>query len=142
MFKQIFRLTFVTFVWKQYKRIIVTTLLLFAYLWFVGFAHSEYLDFAAQDENANRGASFLFKWVALLIGVSTYLLYHFVFMARKQHKEQAEEKAKEEAKKKPNKTTKIKVEPPRPGEPDPFAAIRTKDKLRSRAEMIIDKNQD
>lgn len=131
MFKQVFRLTFVTFIWKHYKRIILSTVLLFACLWFIGYAHSEYLNFAKQQENTNVEQSFFFKWAAQIIGVAGYLLFHFLMPSRKQLK------AKDKDKKKP-----ITVEPPLPGEPDPFDTIRQKQKLRSRAEMMIDKNSD
>ncbi len=125
MFKQVFRLTFVTFIWKQYKRVIVSSALLFAYLWFVGFAHSEYLNFATQEKIQNVGKSFFIKWVALILGVAAYLLFHYLTPSRKNLKK---DKTKEA----------IKVMPLADGEPDPFDEIRTKEKLRSRAEILID----
>jgi len=126
MFKQVFRLTFVTFIWKQYKRIIVSTALLFAYLWFVGFAHSEYLDFATREEIKNVGNSFFVKWLALIFGVAVYFIFHFLAPSRNKQKN---DKSKD----------KIKVTPLAEGEPDPFDQIRNKEKLRTRAEIIIDK---
>jgi len=126
MFKQVFRLTFVTFIWKHYKRLIVSTALLFAYLWFVGYAHAEYLQYANQDQNVSVGQSFFIKWIALILGVAVYLLFHFLSPSRKQKKESA----------KP-----IEAHEPKPGEPDPFDAIREKDSLRSRAEIVLDKTK-
>lgn len=123
MFKQVFRLTFVTFIWKQYKRYIVSIALLFAYFWFVGFAHTEYLEFAATQENTNVGTSFFIKWFALLIGVSAFFLFHYLAPSRKELKQ------------------KVKVSPPKQGEPDPFEQIRNKEKLRTRAEIIIDEQK-
>ena len=124
MFKQVFRLTFVTFIWKHYKRLIVSTILLFAYLWFVGYAHSEYLNYASQQESLSVGQSFFIKWLALLIGVGLYLLFHFLAPSRKRQKKDKQSTVNE----------------PVPGEPDPFDEIRKKEKLRSRADMMIDKD--
>lgn len=127
MFKQVFRLTFVTFIWKQYKRYIVSTTLLFAYLWFVGFAHSEYLEFATSDGvEASVGGSFFIKWAALILGVALYLLFHYLAPSRKKTKK---EKGKTE------------VPPLAEGEPDPFDQFRNKKKLRTRAEILIDQQK-
>lgn len=127
MFKQVFRLTFVTFIWKHYKRLIVSTILLFAFLWFVGYAHSEYLNYASQQEISSVHQSFFFKWGAQIIGVACYLLFHFMMPSRKK------------IKKGKNKEKASSINEPVPGEPDPFDVIRQKEKLRSRAEMMIDK---
>lgn len=120
MFKQVFRLTFITFVWKQYKRAIVSTLLLFAYLWLVGKVHTDYLDYARMEANSAIGKSFLIKWAALLAGTFIYLLYHFI--ARKQ-----------KPVKKNQQMTILQDD-----STDPFAEIRQRKKLRSRAEMLIE----
>lgn len=123
MFKQVFRLTFVTFIWTRYKRLIISTTFLFAYLWFVGFAHAEYLNYASKQALDDVGHSFFIKWIALAIGIGCYFLFHFLSPSDKQ------------AKQNPATT-------PQPGEADPFDAIRQKEKLRSRAEIIIDDNKD
>ncbi len=130
MFKQFFRLTFVTFIWKHYKRIIVSTLILFAFLWFVGYAHAEYLQFANEQAQANAQKSYFFKWAAQLLAVTIYLLFHYLMPSRKQQKI-SKQKAKN-----------FKAEAPAPGEPDPFDAIRHKDKLRSRTEVMLNEKQD
>ena len=128
MFKQVFRLTFVTFVWKQYKRVIVSTALLFVFLWFVGFAHSEYLDYATREGVENVGSSFFIKWIALILGVAIYFLFHYLTPSRKDLKNN-------------NNKESIKVMPLADGEPDPFDQIRNKEKLRTRAEIVIDENK-
>ena len=128
MFKQVFRLTFVTFIWKQYKRVIVSTALLFAFLWFVGFAHSEYLDYATREGVENVGSSFFIKWIALILGVATYFLFHYLTPSRKDLKNNKNKES-------------IIVMPLADGEPDPFDQIRNKEKLRTRAEIVIDENK-
>ncbi|MBT8114679.1 MAG: hypothetical protein KJP04_04835 [Arenicella sp.] len=122
MFKQVFRITFITFVWKQYKRAIVSTALLFGYLYLVGSLHEDYLNYAELEQGADVGFSFIMKWSALLLGVMVYFVYHFL---RRSKSERADGKS---------------PEPTLPGdENDPFAEIRKRKKLRSKAEMIIDK---
>ncbi len=123
MFKQVFRITFITFVWKQYKRAIVSTALLFGYLYLVGSVHEDYLNYAELEQGADVGFSFIMKWSALLLGVMIYFVYHFLL--RRSKSERADGKI---------------PEPTLPGdENDPFAEIRKRKKLRSKAEMIIDK---
>ena len=125
MFKQIFRLTFLTFIWKQYKRVIVSTVLLLLFLWLVNFAHSEYLSFAEfQSEQSNVGLSFFIKWFALIVGFFVYLTYLFW-----------QPKKKKITNKNVNADAQIDA-----GEDDPFASIRDKGQLRSRAEIMLEKN--
>ena len=135
MFKQIFRITFVTLVWKQYKQIIVSTLMLFAYLWLVGSIHADYLSYAElQADESLAGHSFLMKWAALATGVVLYIAYHFIRGSRrKSEKIIASSKSKEnKVKSKPNSDNEL-------DSPDPFAQIRAKDKLRTRLEIMNDK---
>ena len=137
MFKQIFRITFVTFIWKQYKRVIVSTATLFAYLWLVGSIHADYLSYAElQADEVLIGYSFLLKWAALIAGVILYLAYHFIRGARRRGKSQNPDAS--------SKTTALKkANSIADGEqqgPDPFAEIRSKRKLRSRAEIMMDKH--
>lgn len=123
MFKQVFRLTFITFVWKQYKRVIVSTVLLFAYLWLVGKVHTDFLDYARAEQNTDIGLSFLVKWAALAVGTLIYLAYNLVGRKRKPvHKKQQVTTVPDDAS-------------------DPFAEIRLRKKLRSRAEMLIEEKQ-
>jgi len=125
MFKHIFRLTFLTFIWKKYKRVIVSTVLLLLFLWLVNFAHSEYLSFAKyQSEESNITLSFFVKWLSLILGAVIYLITVFWLPKKKI----ITKKNKDEAK-----LTNT-------GERDPFASIREKDQLRSRAEIMLEKN--
>lgn len=125
MFKQVFRLTFITFVWKKYKRIIVSTTVLFASLWLIGFIHDEYLEFAKLHNDSNLGLSFMLKWLALLSTVAIYLIYNYMGSRKEKiSKKKVQEAVSDDS------------------ADDPFADIRTRKKLRSRAEMIIDKERE
>lgn len=78
MFKQMFRLAFVTLIWKQYKAAIISTVILFAYLYLVGSIHSDYLlHTSLQNDGSTSGTSFIVKWLALTSGVVCYGLFHF-----------------------------------------------------------------
>ena len=121
MFKQLFKLTFVTFIWKRYKKIIVSTALLFFYLWLVGRVHGDYLSYLELRENApDPGLSFILKWAALLFGVFIYFIFHFIYP----HKF---------IKKPTNISENDDVD-------DPFNSLRHSKKLRSKADIIIEEN--
>lgn len=125
MFKQVFRLTFITFVWKKYKRIIVSTTVLFMSLWLIGFIHDEYLEFSKLHNDTNLSLSFVLKWFALLSSVTIYLIFNYLGSKKeKKSKKKAHEPVLTE------------------NADDPFAEIRSRKKLRSRAEMIIDKDRE
>lgn len=121
MFKQVFRLTFITFVWKQYKRAIISTVLLFGYLYLVGNIHDDYLNYAKLEQGTDVGASFIIKWGALLFGVLIFLAYHFLRRSSSTDSDDGD-----------NAMTVTD------DENDPFADLRKRKKLRSKAEMIID----
>ncbi len=125
MLKQIFRLTFLTFIWKKYQRIIVSTISLFVFFWLVNFAHAEYLSFAEfQSEDAQISLSFFIKWLCLVVGAIIYIIYHFVRADKKPLK------VKEMHSKKVGINDLDGI--------DPFDAIRHKDKLRTRAEIMLE----
>lgn len=124
MFKQAFRLAFITLIWKQYKASIVSTLILFTYLYLVGSIHADYLQHASlQNDGATTGTSFVIKWLALAAGVVIYGLFHF-FNAKKT--------APKSKRKKPQPTDN-KAEP---GD-DPFHEIRERKKLRGPGDFLI-----
>lgn len=123
IFKQAFRLAFVTLVWKQYKAAIISTLLLIAFLLIVGNIHSDYL--AAVGPDGIDQITFIYKWCAYISGITLYLIFHLI-----------------RGKVKPDKaSTKEKIEKSKELEntdQDPFAEIRSRKKLRSRADFLID----
>jgi len=130
MFKQVFRVAFVTLIWKQYKHVIVSTLLLFAFLFLVGNIHSDFLTHAElQDDAANTGPSFIYKWIAFIGGVAVYFLYHYIRNTK------ARDKKTDKKTKQQNVTQELnELEG---SDNDPFAQIRTRKKLRGRADFII-----
>ena len=127
MLKQVFRLTFLALIWKQYKRGIVSTCLLIIFFWLVNFAHAEYLSFAQfQTGDVNIGFSFFIKWFCLIAGGIVYVVYHFW---------------------KPKESTNAfrgsqnQSETSESSDHDPFESIRHKETLRTRAEMMLEENK-
>ena len=130
MIKNIIQLTVLGVVWKRYKSVIISTLLLFVYFWLIGMLHDDYLSYTELNQDpAHLGLSYIVKWLAFFIGVMVYLWFHIFFPRLK----------------KPRSTPTIQKEaskPLNPTETDPFAEIRQRKKLRSRADFIIDKQKD
>ena len=106
--------------------------MLFFYLWLVGSIHRDYLSYAElQADQSLAGTSFVYKWAALISGVIVYLAYHTI-----------RRRSSFNSKKKPvNNLDPRSTEQTNTAGPDPFAEIRLKEKLRSRAEMMIDKEK-
>ena len=126
-FKQVFRFAFVALIWKQYKASIVSTVILFAYLYLVGSLHADFLEHSRlNDDKQNLGLSFVYKWAAFAFGLIVYFAYHYW---RPREKNLAKEKQRQLEK---------ELDELSP-EDDPFAEIRARKKLRSRADFLIDK---
>ncbi|MFT6407631.1 MAG: hypothetical protein ACJAQ6_001044, partial [Arenicella sp.] len=122
VFKQIFRVAFITLIWKQYKALIVSTFLLVAYLLLVGSLHNDFLTHSQlQKDTSGSGISFVYKWLAYTVGIVLYFGFHALRNSRPK-KQALQQKAKQA-----NKQAKHDSE-------DPFASIREKDTLRSRAD--------
>ena len=124
VFKQIFRVAFVALIWKQYKGFIISTVLLIAYLFLVGSVHQDYLTHSQlQDDTSSSGLSFIYKWAAYTLGILVYFGFHALKKARTAP-EDLSVKARQA-----NKEAKNNLD-------DPFAAIREKKTLKSRADFI------
>ncbi|MFT4634736.1 MAG: hypothetical protein ACI854_002246 [Arenicella sp.] len=128
LFKQIFRIAFITLIWKKYKGLIVSTVLLIAYLLLVSSVHDDYLTHSQlQSDTSASGMSFIYKWAAYTVGIILYFGFHALRGARPKEQDLAQQAALA------NKQAKLDPE-------DPFATIRERDKLRSRADFIDQDN--
>jgi hypothetical protein len=138
MFKQAFRFAFVALIWKQYKAAIISTVAPFSYLFLVSWIHSDYIASAQlENQTAGLGRSFILKWLAFASGVGVYFLFHSV---RGRIKRKAKDKPPKTSlmprSDRPNATNKIINDPELAK--DPFAHIRTRNKLRGRKEFDAD----
>lgn len=139
MFKQIFKLTVVSVVWKKYKAGILSTLGLFIYYWLVEKLHADYLHYLSlQQSDAALGSSFLLKWLFLIGGLLLYLGFNFL---RQRPLKTSIPHVESKASRKPRSKTQQQT-PPSTAEdaPDPFAHLRDKPTLRSKGDFIIEKH--
>lgn len=127
IFKQVFRVAFVALIWKQYKASIISTLLLFLYLFIVSSVHKDYLTAVGPD--AIDKLSFVYKWAAFIAGFVIFFAFHMIRGRLKASKPSAQEKITES---KGLSNT----------HDDPFSAIRKRKKLRSRADFLIDEDSE
>jgi hypothetical protein len=129
MLKNILHLTLLGVLWKRYKSIIISTMLLFVYFWLVSKLHQDYVSYSELNKDHEFLAlSFFIKWCAFFIGVVIYLFFNsFYPRAAKPDRSKVDQVKKEAAEK--------------PTTPDPFNEIRQKPRLRSRADFVIEKNK-
>ncbi|MGB3727202.1 MAG: hypothetical protein WA981_15740 [Glaciecola sp.] len=139
--------------WRRYKLLIVSLIVLVASIFIIGKVHSDYLAYVQTSQTpANVGWSFAVKWGAWFFVLLLFLLVNH--LANKQKDKQAVQD-------KPNKTLsaiivdkfkgkKESIQTPRNTsqnstannqDNDPFAQLREKDKLRSYADLLIEKNK-
>ena len=130
MFKQAFRLAFVALIWKQYKALIVSTLILFFYIFLIGNIHDDYLaHLKLQDNSASTGLSFILKWSAYAGGLILYFVFHW-WRGRNQAKTEQSGQSENSIQERSKAIASI--------EEDPFAEIRERENLRSRADFLMD----
>lgn len=146
MIKQFVRLAIVATVWRRYKSGIISVAALLLFWFVVSFFHGEYISYAdATGERQFLAISFFIKWGLGSLALSAFVLFHL-----KSFRKSPESKQPPQAEApKPN-VQKAKKEPevrpaPKPGDEDykaaedPFAALRDKPKLRSRADVELSK---
>jgi len=133
IFKQAFRVAFVALIWKQYKGAIISTVLLIIYLLLVKNIHADILlaNTEAGGANSRLGLLILYKWLAYALGVLCYLAFHIIRGLRPSPK--ALNKSLKEKAKQANVDA-------QEDEDDPFAAIRKRKHLRSRADFLEGKD--
>lgn len=138
MINNLFRITFITFIWSRYKATIISTILLFLFFFLVSQLHQDYVSYAELNKDtANIGLSFVAKWFAFIGGAAFYIWLNVRFLAaNKKQSEKADPKLSKLEKvlkktKKEEPASEVKSD-------DPFDAIRKKDKLKSEADFIID----
>jgi hypothetical protein len=156
---------FLTFLlWRNYKVLIVSTLLLVLSIILINMGHSDYLVWAQMQEPVPAtGMSFIYKYlayVALLFGFG--LINHYAnkkaeaeelaqpskaniildtFDKIKPRTSSATKKTAEQAKAATKKAAKHQAHSKDGDKPDPFANIRKKKKLRSQADIVIEKKK-
>ena len=154
--------------WRKYKFFILSLIVLIAFIFVVGQVHQDYLRYnELQDTPTNIGLSFAVKWLIWAGSIILFLVANHYF---NQHKRKQKELASEQSNSAlskllkwksrlsssenadPNASSKTQQkstganlggdEKPSTSNNDPFAAIRKKEKLRSYADVVIEKKPD
>lgn len=135
MWNNLFKITLASYIWKRYRRTLIATPLLLLYFWVVNVIHHDIIAYATLNNDTSWLAwSFLAKWLVILLGVVVFLYFTT--------KSPAEEKPKASLKEKMASTDSSIEELKSGGEgEDVFERIRKKDKLRSKADMVIEKHK-
>jgi hypothetical protein len=170
MMNQIFRITFVTFIYKRYKQTILSTALLLLVLWLIEKIHQDFVNYSQLNEDTSfLAVSFGLKWFAFVCVTGLYTAWNLFFKResfRKESLSKAERKkygqllndddeleddliAKMRAipiskatSKFTAKTTEKEPQNEKDREdakPDPFAQIRDKETLKSKADFVLHK---
>lgn len=147
MIKNIFRLTVIGYVWKRYKTLIISTLTLFVYFWIVSLLHGDFVGYIElNDDKQYLAMSFIIKWLAFAAGLMAYLFINSRYGRKEHEKPESKNKLADsfssgKTKEKFSSHAAAKNAPSddsRQSSADPFDRIRQRDKLRSRADFIIE----
>ena len=107
----------------------MSTFVLFLYLWLIGKLHQDYVNYSElNSDHEYLALSFVIKWCAFFLGIMVYLLLNSLFPRSKKLVPTVAKKNQ-------------KTESDQDAVVDPFAEIRQRKKLRSRADFIIEKHK-
>lgn len=129
-----------TYIWKRYKKVILSTAALFLSYFIISALHTDYLDYQTRSgHNAQLLFSYVVKWGLLSAATALYyyLNIHNKLTASRTNKKEEAPPFSEPRKNKINVHAKPSTSQQ---ESDPFSAIRTKEKLRSRTEIDMEKH--
>lgn len=133
MFRFLAKSALATLVWKRYHRPILATIALFVGYFLVATIHGDYVDYAqTADDTSGLWVSYVIKWL-LFLGLTA--AYYFYLTRQWQDtgpraaqtqtppvRETGRDRAEQSAQ-------------------DPFAVIRTKKKLKSHADIALEKSR-
>ncbi|WP_191600404.1 hypothetical protein [Marinomonas algicola] len=144
MMNQIFRLTFVTFVWKKYKRVIISLVALLFSLWMIEQIHQDFVQYSQlNNDTSYLAVSFIIKWVVFLLAAGLFIFVNTILKTKTSpSKKPSQIRSKKRFFYKtssPDKTSLSKAadDSSKP-QSDPFDAIRSKTKLRSKADLVLE----
>ncbi|MFC4701769.1 hypothetical protein ACFO4O_16575 [Glaciecola siphonariae] len=148
--------------WRKYKFLLVSLIALIVCVFLVGQIHQDYLAYAQTTSNVAVGWSFAVKWLVWVIAICIFFAANHFANKRKQRKDVKEDKNSalqriiewKNSKKGGSKAKPQTAQNPKQAgkgdattahdesEPnDPFAQLRHKEKLRSYADLIIEKKR-
>ena len=136
MFRFLAKSAVATLVWKRYHRPILATLALFIGYLLIGVVHGDYVDYAkSADDTGYLWASYLLKWTLLSLITAVYYFYVTRSVNKSNIKSNTDSKGKNRP---PSQSSAVSTTD---DQADPFADIRTKESLKSRGDIAINKHK-
>ncbi len=136
MWKSLLKLSVVSYIWKRYKRTLIAFPLLLLYFWGVGLVHEDFISYATlEGDKQGVGWSFLIKWLLILVGIAVFIAIHLAGDSDdNNHEKESFAHSKGNSKSYSKNKSKNSQE-----EFDAFSNIRNKDKLRTKADVILER---
>lgn len=142
MIKNLIHVTFISYVWKRYKFIIISTALLFISFWLIGKLHQDFLSYSdLNNDKQYVGWSFLIKWFAYLAGIAVYFWFNDRHSRLEKNSDAVSSNARDKHKKNSRTSALADNQDAEPNTKDHFAEIRQKPRLRSTADFVIEKHK-
>lgn len=134
MFRFLAKSAVATVIWKRYNRVIVATLTLLISYVLIAALHGDYIDYARSTGVTNfLWLSYFAKWGAYLLITSVY----YWFLKRALRPKRRDREAPIEQARTRTQKNKPRTEDSPTTSTDPFADIRRKDTLKSRADFAM-----
>ncbi len=135
MINQLVKWTLLVTLWRKYKKHLGLTIALLIALVLTSFLHQDFVNYSLASNNTNLGLSYVLKWLVYLVLVSAYWFY-VTKIEHKSSKNSELHKKMRQAKQRSHDNSQQVTEP---SQIDPFSDIRNKKKLRSKADIAIEK---
>ncbi|MBT1449900.1 hypothetical protein KJ365_03330 [Glaciecola sp. XM2] len=135
--------------WRRYKFLLVSLLVLIVFIFLSGQLHQDYLSYAQSTDSVSVGWSFAIKWLSWLVAVVVFFALNNWHNNKKQAQVDVKDNnstlqrilswKKAHPEEEQNKRERNPSDEQVDRSDDPFAHLREKDKLRTYADIIIDK---
>lgn len=135
MLQQFLKWTLIVTLFKRYKKQLLTIITALLALLLIANVHQDYLSYSSNINNEHIGWSFIVKW-ALYIAVIIASFFTVKFLNKTNQVQKTEGKLKQAFKKQKAES----VQQTATQQSDPFANIRKKDKLKSKADQVIEQS--
>ena len=136
MFNQLLKWTLVISIWRKYKKHIGITIILILALFLTSLVHQDFVNYSLASDNSSLGLSYLVKWLVYLVLVSIYWFSVGKINENASKDSDLHKKMKASKQRKPKSTT---LDQEDSSSQDPFANIRGKKTLRSKADIALEK---
>jgi hypothetical protein len=136
MFNQLLKWTLVISIWRKYKRHIGITIILILALFLTSLVHQDFVNYSLVSDNSSLGLSYLVKWLVYLVLVSVYWFSVGKINENARKDSDLHKKMKASKQRKPKSTI---LDQEDSSSQDPFANIRGKKNLRSKADIALEK---